>query len=187
MRQNNNSNQRRSRNNNNNNNNRNRNRSGPNSSGRQNFDSNGPSVRIRGSASQIYDKYAGLARDATTSGDPVMAESLYQHAEHYYRIAAEQEAQKEARNANRVNNNRNRDKNAEPKANSDETEVEVEGNTTLESQDSVTTDIDNNIPDQEEAVEIKSPTKITKSLKEKKIKDKNIKDKDVKNTIELIE
>ncbi len=129
MRQNNNSNQRRGRNN--NNNNRSRGRGGSNSSGgsRQSFDSNGPSVRIRGSASQIYDKYAGLARDATTSGDPVMAESLYQHAEHYYRIAAEQEAQKEARNASRVNNNREKntdvknDENATQEKNIDDNEI----------------------------------------------------------------
>ena len=51
-----------------------------------NFDSNGPSVRIRGTASQVYEKYLQLARDATTSGDRVTAENMYQHAEHYFRI-----------------------------------------------------------------------------------------------------
>lgn len=71
---------------------RNRNNSGRRGGGgggnnRNSFDSNGPNVRIRGSASQIYDKYATLARDATSSGDRVLAESLYQHAEHYYRLA----------------------------------------------------------------------------------------------------
>lgn len=50
------------------------------------FDSNGPDVRIRGNAFQVYDKYLTLARDAAASGDRVKAESLLQHAEHYYRI-----------------------------------------------------------------------------------------------------
>lgn len=50
------------------------------------YESNGPEVKIRGNASQIYDKYLQLARDASSSGDRVRAENLYQHAEHYYRI-----------------------------------------------------------------------------------------------------
>ena len=53
---------------------------------RQNFDSNGPGVRIRGNATQVYEKYIHLARDAQGSGDRVMAENMLQHAEHYYRI-----------------------------------------------------------------------------------------------------
>lgn len=50
------------------------------------FDSNGPDVRIRGNAHQVHEKYMNLARDASTSGDRVLAESYFQHAEHYYRI-----------------------------------------------------------------------------------------------------
>lgn len=52
----------------------------------QTFDSNGPDVRIRGNAWQVYEKYQALARDASSSGDRVTAESYSQHAEHYYRI-----------------------------------------------------------------------------------------------------
>jgi hypothetical protein len=52
------------------------------------FDSNGPSVRIRGHALQIFEKYQQLSRDASSSGDRVGAENLQQHAEHYYRVAA---------------------------------------------------------------------------------------------------
>lgn len=51
-----------------------------------NFDSNGPDGRIRGNASQVYEKYIGLARDATSADDRIAAEAYYQHAEHYYRI-----------------------------------------------------------------------------------------------------
>lgn len=50
------------------------------------YDSNGPDVRVRGTASQVYEKYQALARDAMSSGDRVMAENYGQHAEHYYRI-----------------------------------------------------------------------------------------------------
>lgn len=52
----------------------------------QTFDSNGPDVRIRGNAHQVHEKYLTLARDASASGDRVLAESYFQHAEHYYRI-----------------------------------------------------------------------------------------------------
>lgn len=56
------------------------------------YESNGPDVKIRGSASHIAEKYIQLARDAQSSGDPVAAENYYQHAEHYFRlIAAAQE------------------------------------------------------------------------------------------------
>ncbi len=51
------------------------------------FDSNGPTVRVRGNAHQVLEKYLALARDATTAGDRVSAENFYQHAEHYFRIA----------------------------------------------------------------------------------------------------
>ncbi len=50
------------------------------------FDSNGPDLRIRGTAQQLFEKYLQLGRDATGSGDRVMAESYFQYAEHYFRI-----------------------------------------------------------------------------------------------------
>lgn len=57
------------------------------------YESNGPDVKIRGTAQHIADKYSQLARDSQASGDPVAAENYFQHAEHYYRmIAAAQEA-----------------------------------------------------------------------------------------------
>jgi hypothetical protein len=56
------------------------------------YESNGPDVKVRGTAQHIADKYAQLARDAQVSGDPVSAENYLQHAEHYNRlIAAAQE------------------------------------------------------------------------------------------------
>ena len=50
------------------------------------LDSNGPDVRIRGTANQIYDKYVALARDASSAGDRIKVESYLQHAEHYFRV-----------------------------------------------------------------------------------------------------
>lgn len=52
----------------------------------QNFDSNGPGVKIRGNAYQVFERYIALAREAASSGDRITAENLYQHAEHYFRI-----------------------------------------------------------------------------------------------------
>ena len=52
------------------------------------LDSNGPDVRIRGTAAQIYEKYATLAKDAHSIGDRVLAESYLQHAEHYQRLTS---------------------------------------------------------------------------------------------------
>jgi hypothetical protein len=50
------------------------------------FESSGPDVKIRGTPSHIAEKYITLARDALSSGDPVLAENYLQHAEHYNRI-----------------------------------------------------------------------------------------------------
>ena len=52
----------------------------------RNYESNGPDVKIRGTASHIAEKYMSLARDALASGDSVTAESYLQYAEHYNRI-----------------------------------------------------------------------------------------------------
>jgi hypothetical protein len=50
------------------------------------FESNGPDVKVRGTPAHIAEKYISLARDAQSSGDPVLAENYLQHAEHYSRI-----------------------------------------------------------------------------------------------------
>lgn len=72
------------------------------------YDSNGPDVRIRGSAKQVLDKYQQYASDALRAGDRIAAEGYFQHAEHYQRIVYEIEAavakqreERDARNAER--------------------------------------------------------------------------------------
>ena len=52
------------------------------------YESNGPDIKIRGTANHVAEKYVQLARDAQASGDPVAAENYYQHAEHYFRMIA---------------------------------------------------------------------------------------------------
>src|SRR5664279_2160917 len=67
------------------------------------YESNGPDVKIRGTASHIAEKYIQLARDSQSSGDPVAAENYYQHAEHYFRLIAV--AQEQFRQQNPYYNN----------------------------------------------------------------------------------
>jgi hypothetical protein len=88
--------------NNNNNNNNNNHRKSQNPLTRV-YESNGPDVKIRGTASHIAEKYIQLARDSQSSGDPVAAENYYQHAEHYFRLIAA--AQEQFRQQNPYYNN----------------------------------------------------------------------------------
>jgi hypothetical protein len=72
------------------------------------FDSNGPDMRIRGTSQQLFEKYLQLGRDATSGGDRVMAESYFQHAEHYFRIlnAMNQAAQQNGQGGHQQQNRR---------------------------------------------------------------------------------
>jgi hypothetical protein len=53
----------------------------------QSLDSRGPGERIRGTASQIAERYLTLARDMARGEDRVAAENYYQYAEHYIRVS----------------------------------------------------------------------------------------------------
>ena len=72
------------------------------------FDSSGPDMRVRGTAQQLFEKYLQLGRDATGSGDRVMAESYFQYAEHYFRIlgAMNMAAQQGGQQGNNANQQR---------------------------------------------------------------------------------
>ena len=51
------------------------------------WDSQGPeNIKVRGNAQTVYERYLQLARDASASGDRVLAENYMQHAEHYFRV-----------------------------------------------------------------------------------------------------
>ena len=86
------------------------------------FDSNGPDIRIRGNAHQVHEKYMNLAREASTNGEAVLAESYFQHAEHYYRILskftdeANNEQNKNRANQSGTSENNNHDQQETPAA-----------------------------------------------------------------------
>jgi len=63
------------------------------------YDSNGPDVRVRGSAQTVADKYLQLAADAQSQGDRIKTESYFQYAEHYLRIVAGNQAIKNKKQA----------------------------------------------------------------------------------------
>ena len=86
------------------------------------FDSNGPDIRIRGNAHQVHEKYMNLAREASTNGEAVLAESYFQHAEHFYRILskftdeANNEQNKNRANQSGTSENNNHDQQETPAA-----------------------------------------------------------------------
>ena len=59
-----------------------------NNTGNKNFSRNG-SLSNPVSIEKVISKYQQLAKDAQSSGDPVLIENYLQHAEHYYRKLAE--------------------------------------------------------------------------------------------------
>ncbi len=86
----------------------------PNNSSRL-LESNGPDIKIKGSAIQIVEKYQALSREYQSSGDPISAESCLQHAEHYQRIIE----------ANELKSQKNQfDQSAEPNTNNEELKSE---------------------------------------------------------------
>ena len=73
---------------------------GTNFSNNENFQRKIPS-RNNHNASKLIEKYNNLAREALSSGDKILSENYFQHADHFTRILSEQEnyrAQKIAEN-----------------------------------------------------------------------------------------
>ena len=44
-------------------------------------------------ASKLIEKYSNLAREALSSGDKILSENYFQHAEHFIRVLEAKEAQ----------------------------------------------------------------------------------------------
>ena len=109
-------------------------RSGP-PSRNHTFDSNGPDIRIRGNAHQVHEKYINLAREASTNGEAVLAESYFQHAEHYYRILSaftddsnnEQNKNRPNQSSSVENNNAQQETSAGQSVSKDGTEKDTKG------------------------------------------------------------
>ena len=60
------------------------------------------SNRNNHNASKLHEKYNNLAREALSSGDKIMSENYFQHADHFKRILNEQESLKKARSNDMV-------------------------------------------------------------------------------------
>ena len=78
---------------------------GTNFSNNENFQRKVPG-RNNHNAPKLIEKYENLAREALSSGDKILSENYFQHADHFTRILNEQEAYKKARYAstNEINN-----------------------------------------------------------------------------------
>ena len=74
---------------------------GSNFSKSENFQRKSPG-RNNHNASKLIEKYSNLAREALSSGDKILSENYFQHADHFTRILNDQDAQKKL---NSTNNN----------------------------------------------------------------------------------
>ena len=66
---------------------------GSNFSKNENFQRRSPG-RNNHNASKLIEKYNNLAREALSTGDKILSENYFQHADHFTRILNDQDAQK---------------------------------------------------------------------------------------------
>ncbi len=88
-------------------NNSERSKFGSNFSNNENFQRKIPG-RNNHNASKLIDKYNNLAREALSSGDKILSENYFQHADHFTRILNEQETYKKQRNYNNTVEEKNK-------------------------------------------------------------------------------
>jgi len=79
---------------------------GSNYSNNENFQRKIPG-RNNHNASKLIDKYNNLAREALSSGDKILSENYFQHADHFTRVLSEQESLKKARLSTETSENKN--------------------------------------------------------------------------------
>ena len=70
----------------------------------ENFQRKSPG-RNNHNASKLIEKYSNLAREALSSGDKILSENYFQHADHFTRILNYQDAQKKLNSSNSNINN----------------------------------------------------------------------------------
>ena len=77
-------------------------------------------------ASKLIEKYNDLARDALTSGDKILSENYFQHADHFTRILNEQESFKKSRfsSESKENKDLNEDKKVDEEVKEEKEEKE---------------------------------------------------------------
>ena len=72
---------------------------GSNFSKNENFQRKSPG-RNNHNASKLIEKYSNLAREALSTGDKILSENYFQHADHFTRILNDQDAQKKINSQN---------------------------------------------------------------------------------------
>ena len=72
---------------------------GSNFSNKDNFQRRVPG-RNNHNASKLIEKYNDLAREALSSGDKILSENYFQHADHFTRILNEQESYRKSKFSN---------------------------------------------------------------------------------------
>ena len=87
----------------------------------ENFQRKSPG-RNNHNASKLIEKYSNLAREALSSGDKILSENYFQHADHFTRIFNDQDAQKKLSSTN--NKTDNSQQNNITDVNKDQNEVE---------------------------------------------------------------
>ena len=87
-----------------------RNKLGSGFSNNDNFQRKSPG-RNNHNASKLIEKYNNLAREALSSGDKILSENYFQHADHFTRILTDQENSKKNRFSNNKNINHNMSEN----------------------------------------------------------------------------
>ena len=65
----------------------------------ENFQRKSPG-RNNHNASKLIEKYSNLAREALSSGDKILSENYFQHADHFTRVLNDQDAQKKLNSTN---------------------------------------------------------------------------------------
>ena len=95
---------------------------GSNFSNSENFQRKVPG-RNNHNASKLIEKYNDLARDALTSGDQILSENYFQHADHFTRILNEQESYKKSRFSSEVSEVKKEDQTNDTKVEKKDEEV----------------------------------------------------------------
>tara|TARA_Y100001935_G_C17274084_1_gene493637 strand:- start:536 stop:973 length:438 start_codon:yes stop_codon:yes gene_type:complete len=79
---------------------------GANFSSNDNFQRKIPG-RNNHNASKLIEKYNNLAREALSTGDKILSENYFQHADHFTRILSDQENFKKSKISTETNENKN--------------------------------------------------------------------------------
>ena len=85
-------------------------------------------------ASKLIEKYNNLAREALSTGDKILSENYFQHADHFTRILSEQELNRKAKFSENSLDSKNENLVKSPEVNNNEEVIEkTSGSKVLES------------------------------------------------------